>query len=118
MSITNIKPQDYASGKKSKHRKKASFRELSYKKQRGVVETRFGTIENTGLTLTHYRKDDTRFKYGLILELRQNIDNLLRLKVEKLVISMIYSTNSMMSESPILINSNSILNRKSMTESA
>ena len=81
---TNIKQQDYESGRKSKHRKKAKFRKQSYKKQRGIVETRFAAIENAGLTLTHYRIDDTRFKYGLILEIGQNIDNLMRLEVEKL----------------------------------
>jgi len=72
---TNIKKQDRASGRKSKLRKKAIFYKQSYKKQRGIVETRFGTIENAGLTLTHYRTEDTRFKYGLILEIKQNIDN-------------------------------------------
>jgi len=81
---TNIKQQDRPSGKKSKFRKKAKFSSSAYKKQRGIVETRFAAIENAGLTLTHYRTDDTRFKYGLILEMRQNIDNLLRLEVEGL----------------------------------
>lgn len=83
---TNIKQQDYESGKKSKYRKRAEFHEQAYKMERGVVETRFGTIENAGLTLTHYRLEDTRFKYGLILEIGQNIDNLLRLEVDRFVI--------------------------------
>lgn len=91
---TNIKQQDYESGQHSKHRKKARFYKQSYKKQRGVVETRFAVIENAGLTRTHYRKEDTRFKYGLILELKQNIDNMLRLEVEKLIIIVNCSTNS------------------------
>lgn len=81
---TNIKPQDKKSGKGFRYRKKAKFRKRSYKKQRGIVETRYATIENAGLTLTHYRIEDTRFKYGLILEIKQNIDNILRLNVENL----------------------------------
>ncbi|HDZ60635.1 MAG TPA: hypothetical protein ENH46_02915 [Candidatus Pacearchaeota archaeon] len=92
--ITNIKKQDRQDGKGFRYRKKAKFRTQSYKKQRGVVETRFGTIENAGLTLTHYRNEDTRFKYGLILLMKQNIDNLLRLEVEKLIILVNCSTNS------------------------
>lgn len=83
---TNIKPQDKESGKGFRHRKKARFYKRSYKKQRGIVETRFGAIENAGLTLSHYRTADTRFKYGILLEFSQNINNLLRLKVEKLII--------------------------------
>ena len=82
---TNIKKQDREDGKGFRYRKKAKFRKQSYKKQRGVVETRYAAIENAGLTLTHYRIEDTRFKYGLILEIRQNIDNLLRLEVEKFI---------------------------------
>ena len=78
---TNIKKQNRGDGKGFRHRKKAVFYKQSYKKQRGIVETRFGTIENAGLTLTHYRTEDTRFKYGLILLMKQNIDNLLRLEV-------------------------------------
>jgi len=81
---TNIKQQNKKSGKGFRYRKKAKFRKRSYKKQWGVVETRYATIENAGLTLTHYRTEDTRFKYGLILEIKQNIDNLLRLEVENL----------------------------------
>jgi len=82
---TNIKKQDRENGKGFRYRKKAKFRKQSYKKQRGIVETRFGTIENAGLTLTHYRTEDARFKYGLILLMKQNIDNLLRLEVEKFI---------------------------------
>lgn len=81
---TNIKKQDREDGKGFRYRKKAKFRKRSYKKQRGIVETRFAAIENSGLTLTHYRTEDTRFKYGLILEIKQNIDNLLRLEIERL----------------------------------
>jgi len=83
---TNIKQQDKESGKGFRYRKKAKFYKQSYKKQRGIVETRFGAIENAGLIRTRYRTEDTRFKYGLILEIKQNIDNLLRLEVERLVI--------------------------------
>ncbi len=82
---TNIKPQNREDGKGFRYRKKARFYKQSYKKQRGIVETRYATIENAGLTLTHYRTENTRFKYGLILEIKQNIDNLLRLEVEKLI---------------------------------
>jgi len=82
---TNIKKQDRRDGKGFRYRKKATFNKPAYKKQRGVVETRYATIENAGLTLTHYRTEDTRFKYGLILEIKQNIDNLLRLEVEKFI---------------------------------
>ena len=78
---TNIKKQDRGDRKGFRYRKKAVFHKQSYKKRRGIVETRYAAIENAGLTLTHYRTDDTRFKYGLILEIRQNIDNLLRLEV-------------------------------------
>jgi len=81
---TNIKKQNRGDGRGFRHRKKAKFRKQSYKKQRGIVETRFAAIENAGLTLTHYRKEDTRFKYGLLLEIKQNIDNLLRLEAEGL----------------------------------
>jgi len=94
---TNIKPQNKKSGKGFRHRKKARFYKQSYKKQRGVVETRFGAIENAGLTLAHYRTEETRFKYGLLLELSQNINNLLRLKAEKLIICLNCSTNSLTS---------------------
>ena len=81
---TNIKQQNKNSGKGFRHRKKALFHARSYKKQRGIVETRFGTIENAGLTLTHYRINNTRYKYGLLLEIMQNVRNLMRVKVEKL----------------------------------
>jgi len=77
---TNIKLQDREDGKGFRYRKKAKFYKQSYKKQRGVVETRFGAIENAGLTRTHYRTEDTRF-----LEIKQNIDNLLRLEVERFI---------------------------------
>ena len=80
----NIKKQNRKDGKGFRYRKKARFRKQSYKKQRGIVEIRYAAIENAGLTLTHYRIDDTRFKYGLILEIKQNIDNLLRLEIERL----------------------------------
>ena len=83
--ITNIKPQNKKSGKGFRYRKKANFRRESYKKQRGIVETRFATIENAGLTITHCRNEDARFKYGIMLEIKQNIDNLLRLEVEKFI---------------------------------
>jgi len=60
------------------------------KKQRGIVETRFATIGNAGLTRTNYRTEDTGFKYGVLLELRQNINNLLRLEVKYLAISELF----------------------------
>jgi hypothetical protein len=82
---TNIKQQNKESGKGFRYRKKARFYKKSYKSQRGIVETRFSAIENSGLTLTHYRTEDTRFKYGILLELGQNINNLLRLEVEKFI---------------------------------
>lgn len=92
----NIKPQKRSSGRHSVYRKKIirSFDETKYKKQRGVVETEFAGFENKGLTFTHYRKENNRLKYGLILELRHNINNLLKLKVEKLTIMVDCSTNS------------------------
>ena len=85
---TNIKQQNKENGKGFRYRKKAKFHKQAYKKQRGIVETRFGAIENAGLTLAHYRTEETRFKYGLLLAFGQNINNLLRLGVEKLSIFM------------------------------
>ena len=108
---TNIKKQDRKDGKGFRFRKKAKFRKQSYKKQRGVVETRYATIENAGLTLTHYRNEDARFKYGIMLEIKQNIDNLLRLEVEKLFFIWIYSTNSIVSQT-LKTNSNFIKHAK------
>lgn len=92
----NIKPQKRSCGKHSVYRKKMidSFSEETYKQQRGVVETEFAGFENAGLVFTHYRSDDTRLKYGLILEIRHNINNLMRLRVEKLKIIVNFSTNS------------------------
>lgn len=95
----NIKPQKRSCGKHSVYRKKmiGSFDEEEYKKQRGVVETEFAGFENAGLVFTHYRSDDARLKYGLILEIRHNIYNLMKLWVEKLITIVNCSTNSYIS---------------------
>ena len=84
--ITNIKKQERGSGRKSKSRKRAKFYRQSYKKQRGIVEVVFGAIENAGATLTHYRNEDMRFKYGLILLIKHNINNILRAEAEKFIL--------------------------------
>ena len=92
---TNIKPQKRSCGKHSVYRKKMvkSFDETRYKKERGIVETEFAGFENKGLVFTHYRTNDARLKYGLILETRHNINNLLKLKVERITIISYCSTN-------------------------
>lgn len=92
---TNIKKQKRDSGRKSKFRKKAKFYKQSYKKQRALVEVVFSAIENAGSTLTHYRNEDMKFKYGLILQIKHNIRNILRAEVEKFIVYFWnYSTNS------------------------
>ena len=73
------------------HRKRKKRR---YKRRRGIIETVFSEFENQGLTFTHLRDDDLKLKYGLILQIRHNIKNILRVIVGRYVIIVNYSTNS------------------------
>lgn len=93
---TTIKPQDRSPGKHSVYRKKviSFFNARRYKRRRGIVETVFSEYENQGLTFTHLRDDDLKLKYGLILQIRHNIKNILRVIVGRSVIIVNYSTNS------------------------
>ncbi len=63
-----------------KHRK--IFLERVYRELRHVVETIFGGFENKGLLKTKLKRPDTICKYGVVLQIRHNMQQLMKLAVE------------------------------------
>ena len=87
-----IKPRkDNAKGIRAKHRE--GFIESLYKELRHVVETIFGGLENKGLLRTKLRRADTICKHGVVLQIRHNLQQIMKIAVEQLL-RCIYSTNS------------------------
>ena len=69
-----------------------------YKKIRGIIETIFGGFEIKGLSKTRLRKDQQRHKYSLIIQIRHNLNNLLRLRSINYIMLLNCSTNSVLTK--------------------
>jgi len=67
-----------------KHRK--CFINQLYKELRHVVEAIYGGLENKGLLNTKLRREDNINKHSVVCQVRQNIQQIMKLKVENLVI--------------------------------
>lgn len=82
-----VKPrEDNAKGLRAKHR--AGFIEKLYKELRHVIETIFGGLENKGLLRTKLRRPDSICKYGIVLQIRHDLQLIMKLLVERLIHSL------------------------------
>ena len=78
-----VKPRDTnARGITARHR--MGFIKRLYRELRHVIETVFGGFENKGLLKTKLRRPDSICKYGVVLQIRHDLQLLMKLMVEKL----------------------------------